>query len=219
MLRVCIRNVRHLLVTVDPNFEPGEIQAVRENAEIALLFPLQHDSPQHARVKAAQQLLFPATPYSVCKDLGLNWWAALKLYQDGWLSFPPDRTPRLDEAQETELRFVGSLVIAGCDHNMLTFLLGSLPKPYAYDPKRLYFDWTVRRWRVLPGLNTPNPEAVFADWVEALVETNDVSMLSGIGELAHDALERVRTGAAASVPPTDYAPHWQVTSDEEETQG
>src|SRR2546422_10788685 len=81
---------------------------------------LNGDDPQHARVSAPQQLLFPVTPRSTCDEIGLNMWAALKLYEDGWLSFCPESTPRLDEAQEAELRFVGSLVQAGCDRPMLT---------------------------------------------------------------------------------------------------
>src|SRR3974377_176333 len=115
-----------------------------------MLQPLHDDSPHLARVSAAQQLLFPASPRTVCDEIGLNWWAVLKLHEDGWLSFSPEHTHHLDEAQEAELRFVGSLVAAVCDRNMLTLLLNSLAKPYAYDAKRLYFDWTVRTWRLLP---------------------------------------------------------------------
>jgi hypothetical protein len=37
-----------------------------------------------------------------------------------------------------------------------------------------------------------NPEAAFADWLENLVQGGDVNTLSGIGELAQDALSRVR---------------------------
>src|SRR6185369_16731173 len=111
---------------------------------------LHGDNPQMARVVAPQQLLFATSPRAACQDLGLNWWAAIKLYEDGWLSFSPTNTPKLDEAQEAELRFVGSLVIAGCDRNMLAVLLGALSKPYAYDAKRLYYDWFTRSWRLLP---------------------------------------------------------------------
>jgi hypothetical protein len=149
------------------------------------------DDPQAARVAAGQQLLFPANSRAVCEQLGLNWWAALKLHEDGWLSFSPATTPRLDEAQEAELRFVGSLVIAGCDHGMLPLLLGGLQKPYAYDLSRLYYDWIARRWRLLPDPHS-HPEAVFTDWLDNLVESGDVNSLSGILELGHDALSRVR---------------------------
>jgi hypothetical protein len=148
------------------------------------------DSPQLARVVAAQQLLFPATPRALCGEMGLNWWAALKLHEDGWLSFCPESTARLDEAQEAELRFVGSLVIAGCDRSMLTALLGGLPKPYAYHGSRLYYDWATRQWRSLPDPRS-DPEAVFAEWLEVLVEKADTGSVSGILELATDALARV----------------------------
>jgi hypothetical protein len=199
---------------MNPTFEPNQFPAGSEALSPALLFHLHDDNPQIARVSAAQQLLFPASPRAVCEELGLNWWAVLKLHEDGWLSFPPDHTRKLDEAQEAELRFVGALVTAGCDRNMLLLLLGGLPKPYAYDLKRLYFDWLVRRWRLLPDPRA-HPEAAFTDWLELLVQTGDVGSLTGIGELAHDAISRVRRAAAPAPNPR----HWSVTSDGEETQG
>jgi hypothetical protein len=149
------------------------------------------DNPETARVAAVQQLLFPANPRAVCEHMGLNWWAALKLHEDGWLSFSPADTPRLDEAQEAELRFVGSLVIAGCDRGMLAILLDRLLKPYAYDASRLYFDWSERRWRHLPDPQA-HPEAVFTDWLDNLAASGDTNCLTGILELAQDALARVR---------------------------
>ena len=152
------------------------------------------DNPEMARVTASQQLLFPANPRAVCEQMGLNWWAALKLYDDGWLSFSPAEVPRLDEAQEAELRFIGSLVIAGCDRGMLAILLDALPRPYAYDATRLHYDWFTRRWRVLADPDA-HPEAIFTDWLETLVESGDVNSLTGILELGQDALSRVRLGA------------------------
>ena len=150
---------------------------------------------------AAQQLLFPANPRAICEQMGLNWWAAVKLHEDGWLSFSPATTPRLDEAQEAELRFVGSLVIAGCDHAMLPILLGGLQKPYAYDLSRLYYDWAARCWRPLPDPRA-HPEASFAEWLGEMVESGDVNSLTGILELGQDALSRVRAkGSPAELGP------------------
>jgi hypothetical protein len=167
--------------------------------------PWPEDNPHKARVTAAQQVLFPATPRGVCEELGLNWWAALKLHEDHWLSFGPAAQSQLDEAQEAELRFVGSLVAAGCDHDMLATLLGGLLQPYAYDVRRIYFDWYARRWRMLPEPH-PRPEAVFADWIEALVEQGDISTLTGILELAKDALPRIHAGGMAGQPGTVSTP-------------
>jgi hypothetical protein len=146
---------------------------------------------QSARVATAQTLLFPYAPRGLCDELGLNWWAAIKLYDDGWISFPPEGTARLDESQEAELRFVGALVLAGCDRPMLAALLSTLPKPYAYHGSRLYYDWPARNWRLLPDPK-PNPEASFTEWLDLLVEKGDIGSLTGILELTHDALARLR---------------------------
>jgi len=166
-------------------------------AQVAIhaLLPLQEEPAKGAQVIPTQQLLFPFSPRAICDEIGLNWWAALKLYEDGWLSFSPEGTPRLDERQEAELRFVGSLVLAGCDRSMLASLLSTLPKPYAYHGSRLYYDWAVRHWRLLPDPRV-NREAHFADWLDALVEKQDVGSLTGIVELAHDALIRLRVISA-----------------------
>ena len=138
-----------------------------------------------------QQLLFPATPRSVCEEIGLNWLAAIKLHEDGWLSFSPQTVAGVDESQEAELRFVGALVVAGCDRSMLASLLGALPRPFAYYRRRLYYDWPTRRWRTLPD-PMADPEATFTEWLEMLVQKQDGGSLAGIVELAQDALARVR---------------------------
>ena len=177
---------------MDSLFEANEFQARQNLARPALLFQLRDDNPQIARVAAApQQLLFPASPRSVCDEIGLNWQAALRLQEEGWLSFPVESTPQLDEAQEAELRFVGALALAGCDRNVLALLLGGLPRPYAYELKRVYFDWSSRHWRLLPDPGA-HPEAAFTDWLEVLVQAHDTASLVGIAELAQDALARVQ---------------------------
>jgi hypothetical protein len=74
----------------------------------ALMFELHDDNPQLARVAAAQQLLFPSSPRSLCDELGLVWQAALRLQEEGWFSFSLESTSQLDEAQEAELRFIAA---------------------------------------------------------------------------------------------------------------
>lgn len=172
-------------------FQPNQVQATGDSPAPALLFQLQEDSPQMARVAAAQQLLFPSSPRSLCDEMGLHWQAAVRLQEEGWLSFSLESSSQLDEAQEAELRFVGAFVLAGCDRNMLRLLLAGLPRPYAYDPHRIYFDWTARQWRLLPDPRL-NPEAAFSDWIDLLVQTRDAASLVGIVELAQDALSRVK---------------------------
>jgi hypothetical protein len=173
------------------HLQPIQSGAGNHPAMVAMLPLLRSQNADLPKVSAPQQLLFPAITRSLCDEIGLNWWAALKLAEDGWLSFSPENAAHLDEAQEAELRFVGSLVVAGCDGNMLASLLKGLPKPYAYYWSRLYYDWPSRQWRVLPD-PMANPEATFTDWLDALVEKNDAGSLRGILELTHDALSRLR---------------------------
>ncbi len=142
------------------------------------------DDPERARVSATQQLLFPPNPRDICVEIGLNWWTAVKLHQDGWLSFNPESSPELDEATEAELRFVGSIVAAGCDAGLLRQLLGGLSKPYRYDGSRIYYDWSARCWRFLPG-----PETVFSDWLESLVTDEDVGRLKELKDQIDEALK------------------------------
>ena len=54
------------------------------------------DDPEQARASDTQQLLLPNTPRAVCEQMGLDGWAALELWDDGWLSFNPEATPQLD---------------------------------------------------------------------------------------------------------------------------
>lgn len=144
-----------------------------------------------ARPHSTEQLLLPSMARAVCDEMGLNWWAAIKLHEDGWLTFSPETVTRLDESQEAELRFVGALVTAGCDRKMLAALLGGLPRPYAYHASHLYYDWVARHWRMLPAPDMDS-ESLFTEWLERLVEKSDVHTLAGIAELTQDALARVR---------------------------
>jgi hypothetical protein len=162
------------------------------------------DDLQAAQVTGAQQLLFAPSPRTLCDQIGLSWWAAVKLAEEGWLSFLPETTRRLDETQEMELRFLGSLVVAGCDRRMLVALLSGLSKPYAYDLRRLYYDWSAAGWRMLPDPHA-HPEAVFTDWLDVLVKSKDIGTLAGVLELAQDALSRAKSASE----PDLYAPRKQ----------
>lgn len=148
-----------------------------------------------ARVHACQEMLFPSLPREICESLGLNWWAAVKLHTDGWLSFNPESLPALDERQEVELRFVGALVADGCDDAMLHRLLDGLEKPLCYRPDRIYYDWSARSWRPLPK-PLDNAEEVFSGWLDALEKEGDLSTLEDIQERAANAIKRLNKTAS-----------------------
>lgn len=143
-----------------------------------------------ARIHTCQGLLLPLAPREICKSLGLNWWAAVKLHADGWLSFNPEAFHTLNERQEAELRFVGALVAAGCDEGMLHRLLQDLEKPLCYRPDRIYYDWAARKWRLLPE-PPEQPEDQFSGWLGTLEEKGDLASLESIMEDAASVIERL----------------------------
>ena len=143
-----------------------------------------------ARIHQCQGMLFPRSPREICEVIGLNWLSALKLSAHGWLAFSPESLLQLDERQETELRFVGALVVAGCDDVLLHRLLGDLQKPYCYRPDRVYYDWVAREWRLLPK-PLDDAESVFGAWLDALEEDGNLSRLVDIQEQTEGAIKRV----------------------------
>jgi len=105
------------------------------------------------------------------------------LHKAGLLSFDPATTEKLDERQEVELRFLGALVAADCDHAMLTRLLAGLEKPYCYRPDRLYYDWSSQSWALLPKAPEDSDlDQILDDWLSALAEDDDLAALQDIQE-------------------------------------
>ena len=155
------------------------------------------NDPELARATAVQQFLFPVSPRSVCNEIGLNWWAALKLHEDGWLSFNPESTAQLDEVKDAELRFVGSLVVAGCDSGLLHYLLDGLSKPYCYRLSQIYYDWSTKRWQLIPEV-WPEPEAVALAWIDDLEANGDVERLEELKTLVEDTISVARTKKCAA---------------------
>jgi len=133
----------------------------------------------------------PRSPRELCSDLGLNWLAAIKLYEDGWLSFDPATLRKLDAAHEAELRFLGKLVVAGCDENLLTRILAGLRKPYAYRIDRLYYDWESRSWESLP--NNRNMAEQFEAWLKRLVDSGEMAMLDRMRVQLADSIRELRS--------------------------
>jgi hypothetical protein len=128
-----------------------------------------NEDVERARLSENGQLrLFPAKPRDICNLIQLNWIAALKLYNDGLLSFNPADEKKLNEAQETELIFLGSLIVAGCDEMMLEQMLKTLQKPYQYRVDQIYYDWKSQRWRIFPHLKEKDRELIVREWLEDL---------------------------------------------------
>lgn len=132
----------------------------------------------------------PVSPQSVCNEIGLNWLSATRLFDDGWLSFDPRKTSNLDAAQEAELVFLGALVNGGCDQAILKTILSSLHKPYAYRIDSVYYDWTLKTWRMLEDVD--ESEQKFREWLEQLVTSHDLRTLQALRDSLENAVHYVR---------------------------
>ena len=144
---------------------------------------------ESARIWQLQLTFFQCTPREVCARMGLNWLAACQLHGGGWLSFDPRGIVALNEAQEAELQLVGPLVAAGCDAELLARLLHGLRRPYRYRPGSIYLDWAAVCWRLLPAAEEPDPQQVFADWLDSLKESGDRQQLEDIASEVAAALK------------------------------
>jgi hypothetical protein len=142
-----------------------------------------------ARIWQLQLTFFQRQPRELCEQLRLPWTIACKLYDDGFLSFDPRPCHVLNEAQEAEFLFVGSIAAAGYDPIRLARILHGLKWPYQYRPGRLYLDWVVRSWRLLPVIKKPHPESIFNDWLADLESEQDISKLEELVETTTSALK------------------------------
>lgn len=159
-------------------------------------------SVERARVRPedreSQSVLFPLsdfsrrppTPRDVCARIRLNWLAAVKLHESGWLSFDPAASAQLNPAQEAELIFLGSLVAAGCDESLLRQLLAGLQKPYAYQVDRLSYNWAARSWQLRP--TDADLRSTFETWVDDLVDTNQIATLESLRHCVNAAIADLR---------------------------
>ena len=137
-----------------------------------------------------QRRFFNLRTRDVCREIGLNWLAALRLRDTGWLSFDPEAKGELEEPEEIELRFIGSLVAAGLDESQLEVFLEGLRKPYRYRIEKIYFDWPARRWRLLPSPRNLDLEEMH-EIIDALKEEGEVDELRTLHQQIVESLKEV----------------------------
>jgi hypothetical protein len=135
-----------------------------------------------------QKRLFDISPREVCREIGLNWLAALRLRDSGWLSFDPEAKSELEEPEEAELRFIGSLVACGFDESQLSILLKELEKPYRYRIESLYFDFLTKKWRLIPDTSDI---IVIQECIDNLKKEGEIEPLQSLYEYIEEALEEL----------------------------
>ena len=144
---------------------------------------------EKSRIWQLQLTLFLRQPRELSAELHLHWPTACQLYDDGFLSFDPRPNQGLNEAQEAEFLLVGSIAAAGYDAAEMAHILHGLDWPYQYRPGRIYLDWLTRRWRLLPVVEKPDPEAQFYNWLACLAEEGDTATLEQLAQALGSAMK------------------------------
>ncbi len=132
----------------------------------------------------------PQTAKEMCDAVGLNWFAAEKLYEDDLLSFDPNAVEVLTLPQRAELRFLGTLVTAGCPHPFMVQLLADLEKPYCYRLDRMYFDWDSQLWQILRADDDVRLD--FERWLNHLIEADELEKLERLRDSIEGAIFKLR---------------------------
>lgn len=133
---------------------------------------------------AKQPLLFDSAFYR--DSIGMADHEAATLRRTGLLSFDPNTSQPLTEAQVLELDFVWALHKSGCPEIFLTRLLAGLPKPYAYPISEMHLDWKTLTWTRLPS-----PDSVVAQWVDDKQAAGDGDELLRLAGKVREALEKL----------------------------
>ena len=113
-----------------------------------------------------QPLLFDSEFYR--DSIGMADHEAATLRRTGLLSFDPNTSQPLTEAQVLELDFVWALHKSGCPTPFLDRLLSDLPKPYAYPVSEMHLDWKTLTWSRLLS-----PDETVAKWVDSKLAEAD----------------------------------------------
>lgn len=132
----------------------------------------------------------PVSPRDLCAQIKLNWLSAVRLFENGWLSFDPSAKVDLNPAEEAELRFLGGLVVGGCEEGMLRHLLAGLIKPYAYRLDRMYYNWETQCWQLSPS--PPEMGAQFEALVEQLVDAGQMASLESLRSIVDRSITDLR---------------------------
>ena len=133
----------------------------------------------------------PGSPAVLCERIHLNWQAAVWLHEKGWLSFDPQSVSELSPAQGSELRFVGTLVAAGCGESMLSTMLRDLEKPYTYRLDMIYFAWEDTSWHLRPPASEQNRR--LERWIDELADSASLDSLEGIRSHVEKAIREVQS--------------------------
>lgn len=93
-------------------------------------------------------------PKESAEQYGAKWSAIIELFENDMLSFDPETNKIETQEQSYEWDFLARLIARGCSVKLLKEMLKDLDKPYVYELRKIYYDWSQGVWRTIPKLDS-----------------------------------------------------------------
>lgn len=144
--------------------------------------------------RETQPTLFPEPTPTALASLRVSTDDCDRWRRAGWLSFDCRHVPKLDATEIYELEFIRDLVRSGLSDGQINEILKDLPKPYAYNPRVVAYNFTLGWVQAPVVLEIPEPEDVIDEhlepWVDSLAEDGDRERLDQLLSLVQQAIGR-----------------------------
>ncbi len=132
-----------------------------------------------------QLSLFPEPLASVLDRMAVSPSEIDRWHAAGWVSFGSSAVSDLQEEQVSEIQIVKDVVRSGLTGAQVEMLLGSLPRPFKYNPRQLAYSFLFGWVEAVPP---PDPHTVIQhnidSWLEHLAETGQVHKLARLAARA-----------------------------------
>lgn len=110
----------------------------------------------------------------------------------GWLSFDVEEVDEVDPPREFELQFISELARSGLNDAVVTDMLGSLQKPYRYNPYFIAYSFS-QGW--VSPIRYRDPFEVVDEnverWLRSLAEHEETQRLMDLHELIAGLLDEL----------------------------
>lgn len=123
------------------------------------------------------------------KDSGCTLHQASLLFNDGLLSFDPEKKENYQEYEIREIKFLKSLYFdSGLPLNVIKVMLSKIGKPYSFSFNQIYWDYDVQDWKELPE----DPNEYITENLKDIVCDKFTDFLAGVDEYEYEELSSMK---------------------------
>ena len=137
-------------------------------------------NPETARLNDDQLMLFPEFSKQFITSFQ-------ELHNEGLLSFDPTKHVHQTHSLQAEIAFFASLLENQLTIQQIKDLCTNLQKPYQYDPHKLMYSFTKKKWYAYEKRDVHSAEFV-SEWIDQLQKEGNAIVLRNIIQLAAHSL-------------------------------